>query len=156
MAVYVSNLQERITVDNELIGLLTVMVNSLLTGEGYPEGAEVSLVFVDEDYIRQLNLEYRGIDAPTDVLSFAMEEGEPLAGMPDQEVVLGDVVVSLPAAHSQAEEYGHPFRREVAYLTAHGVLHLLGYDHSTEEERREMRAREEAILAGAGLGRGNK
>jgi probable rRNA maturation factor len=156
VAVYVSNLQERITVNDDLIDFLAALVDRLLAGEGRPEGAEAGLVFVDDEYIRQLNLEYRGIDAPTDVLSFAMEEGEPLAGMPGEEAVLGDVVISLPAAQRQAEEYGHSFAREVAYLTVHGVLHLLGYDHATEAGRREMRDKEEAALAGAGLARGDK
>lgn len=155
MAVYVNNLQEEITVDLELEQLLTALVDSLLVQEGYQTGAEVSLVLVDDQYIHQLNLQYRGIDAPTDVLSFALEDGLPTAAIPGEEPVLGDVVVSLPAARRQAADYGHDFRREVAFLTVHGVLHLLGYDHDTETGRQLMRAREEAALVDVGLTRGD-
>lgn len=155
MVVYVNNLQKEITIDLELEQLLTALVDSVLVQEGYHAGAEVSLVLVDDQYIHQLNLQYRGIDAPTDVLSFALEDGVPMATIPGEELVLGDVVVSLPTAWHQAADYGHDFRREVAYLTVHGVLHLLGYDHDTEVGRQAMRAREEAALVDAGLTRGN-
>jgi len=102
-------------------------------------------VFVDDAYIQGLNQQYRGIDAPTDVLSFAMQEGEPF---PEEgELILGDVVISLETARRQASEYGHSLAREVAYLAVHGVLHLLGYDHGGEDDRRVMRNKEEEILA---------
>lgn len=152
MSVLVSNLQEKVPVDEELNGLVIRVTQEVLHTEGVDPAAEVSLVFVDEDYIQRLNREYRGVDRPTDVLSFALEEGEPMpAG--GGEVLLGDVVVSLPAAQRQSVEYGHSFAREVAFLTVHGVLHLLGYDHQTEEESARMRAREEAVLAQMGLSR---
>lgn len=153
MPVLVSNLQEKIRATDELVRLVEKVVLVVLeSAEGIDSGAEVSLVFVDNDYIHQLNLEYRGIDAPTDVLSFALEEGEPMPDA-DGETILGDVVVSLERAGEQAGEYGHSFQREVAYLTAHGVLHLLGYGHDTEEERLIMRQKEEAALATLDLGR---
>ncbi len=153
MPVLVSNLQEKIRATDELVRLVEKVVLVVLeSAEGIDSGAEVSLVFVDNDYIHQLNLEYRGIDAPTDVLSFALEEGEPMPDA-DGETILGDVVVSLERAEEQAGEYGHSFQREVVYLTAHGVLHLLGYGHDTEEERRIMRQKEEAALAVLDLGR---
>ncbi|MCL6639111.1 MAG: rRNA maturation RNase YbeY, partial [Firmicutes bacterium] len=94
--------------------------------------------------------QYRGVDAPTDVLSFAMEEGEFMPGGEDEGVILGDVVISLQAAERQAKEYGHSFRRELAYLTVHGVLHLLGYDHQSEEDRTLMRRKEEEVLTRLG------
>lgn len=148
----VSNLQEKVPVDEQLHELVVRVAEEVLAVEGIEPAAEVSLVFVDDDYIQQLNRQYRGVDRPTDVLSFALEEGEPVpAG--GGERVLGDVVISLPAARRQGEEYGHGFAREVAFLTAHGVLHLLGHDHQEEEARLRMRAREEEVLARLGLTR---
>jgi probable rRNA maturation factor len=152
MSVLISNLQEKVTVDDDLTGFLAGVAEAVLKSEGYGEEAEVSLVFVDDQYIRSLNFEYRGIDSPTDVLSFAMLEGEAIPGQ-EEELILGDVVVSLQTACRQAEEYGHSFRREAAYLTAHGVLHLLGYDHQDVDGREEMRRKEEEILAGLGITR---
>ena len=145
MSVLVSNLQEKVAVDNNLAEFLAGVTREVIQSEGYGEEAEVSLVFVDDAYIRGLNQQYRGLDNPTDVLSFAMQEGEPVPGE-EEELLLGDVVISLQAAERQALEYGHSFRREAAFLTVHGVLHLLGYDHQAEEERLVMRKKEEDVL----------
>ncbi|MHB1041709.1 MAG: rRNA maturation RNase YbeY [Eubacteriales bacterium] len=152
MPVLVSNLQEKVAVDDEFSSFLSVVAGEVLKEEGYDMESEVGLVFVDEDYIHGLNLQYRGVDAPTDVLSFAMQEGEQ---MPDEgdENILGDVVISLQTALRQAGEYGHSFRREAAYLTVHGVLHLLGYDHQNEQDQAEMRRKEEGILVRLGMSR---
>ncbi|MDQ0286487.1 putative rRNA maturation factor [Desulfofundulus luciae] len=152
MPVLVNNLQEKVPVDERLIDLVVKVAGEALSSAGGPGDAEVSLVFVDDEYIHRLNREYRGVDRPTDVLSFALQEGEP---MPDagEETLLGDVVISLETARRQSEEYGHSFEREVAFLVAHGVLHLLGYDHQTEEGGRAMREKEEAVLGRLGLGR---
>lgn len=144
MPVLVNNLQEEITVDDDLTEFLAGIADKAMAGAGYRRDAEISLVFVDDAYIHQLNLQYRGVDSPTDVLSFAMLEGEPVAG--GDEMILGDVVISVQAARRQAADYGHSFRREVAYLTVHGVLHLLGYDHGEEDEQKIMRAKEEEVL----------
>jgi probable rRNA maturation factor len=153
MPVLVSNLQEKIQADDELVQTVQKVALAVLKfEEGDLQGAEVSVAFVDNDYIHRLNREYRGVDAPTDVLSFALEEGEPMPAA-GGEKILGDVVVSLEQAETQSIEYGHSFLREVAYLTAHGVLHLLGYGHDTEDERRIMRQKEEAALAALALGR---
>jgi probable rRNA maturation factor len=116
--------------------------------------AEVGVTFADDEYIRELNRDYRGIDKATDVLSFALEEGdEPaIAGGPP-ETLLGDIVISLETAVRQAEEYGHSLERELAYLTVHGMLHLVGYDHETEADKEAMRRQEEAILALVGISR---
>ncbi|MEG6520780.1 rRNA maturation RNase YbeY [Desulfotomaculum sp. 1211_IL3151] len=146
MAVLVNNLQEEITVADELLQLVEAVVKESLKSEGYDTDAEVGLIFVDDNYIRSLNAEYRGIDKPTDVLSFALNEGEDMPEDEEAEDLLGDIIISLPTAQRQAEEYGHSFAREVAYLTAHGSLHLLGYDHMTEEDRQVMRQKEEAIM----------
>ncbi len=152
MSVLVSNLQDEVAVDDGLAEFLSGVAEAVLKSEGYGEDAEVSLVLVDDMYIRSLNSEYRGIDSPTDVLSFAMLEGEALPGQ-EEELILGDVVVSVQTARRQADEYGHSFLRETAYLTAHGVLHLLGYDHQEEEGREKMRLKEEEILASLNISR---
>ncbi len=146
MPVLVNNLQEKVTADDDLSELLSGVASKVLAAAGFHNDAEISLVFVDDEYIHELNLQYRGVDSPTDVLSFAMLEGEPCPG-DDEEIILGDVVISLQAAQRQATDYGHSFRREVAYLTVHGVLHLLGFDHVREEEQKIMRAKEEEVLA---------
>ncbi len=110
------------------------------------ENAEVAVTFVDDPYIQQLNREYRGIDRPTDVLSFPMSDDEEEIDIPEMVEMLGDIIVSIPRAEAQAEEYGHSFQRELGFLLVHGFLHLLGYDHHTEEEEREMFMRQEEIL----------
>jgi len=143
--VYVNNLQDQLSAGEDLQALAERVVQEVLVAEGVAKEAEVSVVFVDDEYIRRLNRQYRGVDSPTDVLSFAMLEGEPLAGK-EEELILGDVVVSLPAAQRQSAEYGHSLAREVAYLIVHGMLHLLGYDHQTAEQKQVMRAKEEAVL----------
>jgi len=134
-----------VAVDDSFTGFLTGVAREVLKNEGYGDEAEISLVFVDDAYIQGLNHQYRGIDRPTDVLSFAMQEGVPVPGL-EEEIILGDVVISLQTACRQAGEYGHSFQREAAYLTVHGLLHLVGYDHRDDEERRIMRQKEEAIL----------
>ncbi len=115
---------------------------------------EVSVVLADDEYIHQLNHQYRGKDCPTDVLSFALNEGEEPEIIDGPEVVLlGDIIISLETAARQAEEYGHSLERELAYLTVHGILHLLGYDHMLEDEKKEMRQEEEQILSFLGITR---
>lgn len=152
MAVLISNLQGEVPPGADLEELVEKVVLAILAKEGYPENSEVSILLTDDRYIRELNRDYRGIDSPTDVLSFAQLEGEPMPAQGGEEI-LGDVVISMPAALRQGEEYGHGLRRELAYLTAHGVLHLLGYDHGDEKERAVMREKEENVLAALGLGR---
>ncbi len=153
MAVLISNLREEDPLDPDLESLVERAALAVLEQEGFRQDAEVSVLLADDQYIRELNKQYRGVDKPTDVLSFAQNEGDPMPG-PGEEDLLGDVVISLQTAARQGEEYGHGLRREVAYLTAHGVLHLLGYDHQDEESRSLMREKEEAALARLGLGRG--
>lgn len=145
MPVLVNNLQEKMAVDDSTADFLADAAGKVLRAAGYDEDAEVSLVFVDDEYIHELNHQYRGVDSPTDVLSFAMLEGEPVA-CGKEETILGDVVISLQAVERQAKEYGHSFLREAAYLTIHGVLHLLGYDHMEEDKRKIMRQKEEEII----------
>lgn len=117
---------------------------------GLPEGSEISILLCDNEHIHGLNKEYRNIDRPTDVLSFALNEGDEEMGEEEQ-LLLGDIVISLERTAEQAEEYGHSFTRELAYLTTHGMLHILGYDHMTEEDKKEMRHEEEIILQELGI-----
>ena len=119
-----------------------------------PEEAEVSLMLVDDQRIHSLNLEYRGVDRPTDVLSFALqEESEEEPDSDYEDDMLGDIVISAERAREQAEEYGHSFEREIVYLAVHGTLHLLGYDHEEEKDKQEMRSKEEEVMARLGLER---
>ena len=110
---------------------------------------ELSVVLCDNAHIHKLNKEYRSIDRPTDVLSFALNEGDDKFGE-EESHLLGDLIISLERTAEQAEEYGHPFERELAYLTVHGCLHILGYDHMTDEDKKEMRTEEEFILGKLG------
>ena len=110
---------------------------------------ELSVVLCDNAHIHKLNKEYRSIDRPTDVLSFALNEGDDEFGE-EESHLLGDLIISLERTAEQAEEYGHPFERELAYLTVHGCLHILGYDHMTDEDKKEMRTEEEFILGKLG------
>ncbi len=130
------------------VELLERVVERALAAEGLGGPVELTLVITDDEEIRQLNATYRGVDQTTDVLSFPLEDpgGPTFPAPPGQPRHLGDVVISHPKASSQATEYGHSVRRELAYLTAHGTLHLLGYDHETEADRQAMREREEAAL----------
>ncbi len=126
-----------------------------LDHEGFFNNAEVSVTFTDNEGIRKLNAEYRNIDKPTDVLSFPLTDFEGGEEPPaDEEVAsLGDIVISLERAREQANEFGHSFEREVAFLTVHSMLHLLGYDHvNSEEEDKEMRKKQKQILISMGLG----
>jgi len=111
--------------------------------------AWLSAMVVDDDMIHSLNRDFRGVDRPTDVLSFPMDEGEEVAAAPDG--FLGDIVISLPRAQAQAEEYGHPLLREISFLTIHATLHLLGYDHMDEEAATDMFKRQEEILTQMGV-----
>jgi len=118
--------------------------------------SEVSVTFVTNEMIRDINREYRGKDQPTDVISFAMEElgeGETaIIGSPEPRM-LGDIIISLDRTREQAADYGHSFERELGFLAVHGFLHLLGYDHMTEEDEKKMFSRQEEILVSLGITR---
>ena len=111
---------------------------------------EISVTFVDMEEIHQLNMDYRQVDSPTDVLSFP--QFDDLNDLPEEgEIALGDVVICEQKAREQAEEFGHSFEREIIYLFVHSVLHLLGYDHMDEDEKKIMRRAEEAVMEQLGL-----
>ncbi|MCJ8011416.1 rRNA maturation RNase YbeY [Paenibacillus sp. KQZ6P-2] len=158
-----NNEQEELAISEELISLLELVLQKAGEAEGVKDG-EVALTFVDDKQIHELNKEYRGIDRPTDVLSFAMneftdeeldivyelEEDEELQDMPD---MLGDIIISVNRAQAQSEDYGHSLEREIGFLFVHGFLHLLGYDHQDKESEAEMMGKQEAVLAEARLSR---
>ena len=118
------------------------------------ENGEVSVTLTNNEYIHTLNKQYRGIDRPTDVLSFALNESEEpdVEDGPDVNV-LGDLVISVERAKEQAADYGHSVKREIAFLTVHGMLHLLGYDHMAEEDRIEMEAEQRFVMEKLGIPR---
>ncbi len=133
----------------------TIVLDSLRY-EGFDENCEVSISIVDNAEIQQINKQFRNIDRPTDVLSFPMltfAENEIIERNENGEIVLGDIIISLEKAKEQAEEYGHSLKREIAFLTAHSMLHLLGYDHIEPEEEKEMFAKQKEILETAGIPR---
>ena len=136
--------------------LIQTAAEAALTYEAFPQDAEIEVLFASLDEIRQINAEQRNIDRPTDVLSFPMEE-DPFNAEPDPEsgaVFLGSMVLCIDKAKAQAEEYGHSLEREIAFLTVHSILHLLGYDHELgEEEEKEMFFRQEEVLKEMGLTR---
>ena len=117
---------------------------------GLGPNAESSILLCHNEYIHELNKQYRDIDRPTDVLSFALNEGEEDGYDGPDTALLGDIVISLDKVQEQADEYGHSFERELAYLTIHGMLHILGYDHMEPDDKAEMRKEEEFILTRLG------
>ena len=122
---------------------LRTLAQQLLQAEGRGEDTEVSILLTDDEYIRILNRDYREIDAPTDVLSFSQVEGEEIAGDGN---LLGDIVISVETAQRQAKEQGHSLEEEMRMLLAHGLLHLLGYDHAEPDDERVMFERQAELL----------
>ena len=150
LKIYFENGQEKETVTYQLQMLVRRSVLATLAYEGVEGHSEVSVTFTDNDGIRDLNARFRGIDAPTDVLSFPLFEEGP--GGAEFGHMLGDIVLSLEKCRAQAEEFGHSFARECAFLTVHSTLHLLGYDHEiSEEDDRIMRQKQTNIVNSLGL-----
>jgi len=135
-------------VDEEMLRRVTA---EALRHEGIEGEIALSVVITDEGTVQELNREFRNVDAPTDVLAFGTGEESDFVTDTEEPAYLGDVIISYPRAVVQAEEYGHSINRELALLTVHGVLHLLGYDHVDEVERTEMWARQNEILESLGL-----
>ncbi len=135
---------------------LTNLLNQAAVMEDIPDETELSVTFVTNERIHEINKQYRNKDTPTDVISFAMEEmgeGELEITGDDLPRILGDIIISAEIAKNQAEEYGHSFLRELGFLTVHGFLHLLGYDHMNEQEEKKMFSRQDEILNEYGLTR---
>ena len=154
--IYINNDQNLIPVTEEYKKIIKKTVNAALRHEKAAFSAEVSVTFTDNEKIHELNLAHRGKDSATDVLSFPLFEKEslPKDGGEQEYVPIGDVVISLEKARSQAEEYGHSFEREIAFLTVHSILHLVGYDHEvSEEDEKYMNDTCEKVLEKLGLTR---
>ena len=155
------NEQDKVIITDELVDKIRTCLESALESEEFTDNAEISLTFTDNDAIRELNLESRGKDSATDVLSFPMLEQDDDGTLIiydediiDGNVLLGDIVISAERAAEQAEEYGHTLTREMCFLSVHSVLHLLGYDHerSSDEEKIQFEKQEE-ILSSLGITR---
>lgn len=149
MLITLENDQDKILIDDALKSRLVAGLNAAARLHGLTEQTEVDITIVDDEEIHRLNREYRDVDRPTDVLSFALDEGgedEPELLDAPEEHLLGDIIISVETAQRQGEEFGHGLTREVVYLAVHGLLHLLGYDHMTEEDKVIMRAKEEEAL----------
>lgn len=145
MEICVTNEQDTIRAD-ALVPLVQQAVAAALAAAGVSEPCEVSVTFVDNASIRQLNAAYRQKDMPTDVLSFPQGDDDFASGIPELNRVLGDIVISLERAWEQSQDYGHSMERETAFLTVHGLLHLLGYDHEDGLSRCRMREMEECVM----------
>ena len=152
--IYFENSQDKTEITYKLKRLVRLSVEATLAYEGYKNSCEVSVTFTDDEGIRKLNNSFRNIDSATDVLSFPLFDYEGSDEPPVDELqnMLGDIVISLERATAQAEEYGHSFEREVAFLCVHSMLHLLGYDHvNSEDEELDMRRRQTAVMEMLGL-----
>lgn len=153
MKVIISNYPEELSFPAEIEENVRAAAEKV--GELYGvENGEVSVMLTNNDYIHQLNRKYRQIDRPTDVLSFALNESEEpdIENGPDINV-LGDIILSVERAEEQAADYGHSLRREIAFLTVHGMLHLLGYDHMEEADRLEMEKEQRYVMEQLGISR---
>ncbi len=124
---------------------IAALARRVLAAEQVRAPAELSIAITEDTTVRELNRRYRGVDAPTDVLSFASGEAD-FVVPPGRARQLGEIVISHQTARRQAEDAGHPVETELAHLLVHGILHLLGHDHESPAEARSMRAREEALL----------
>lgn len=151
--VIIVNRQKEVKIPTGIRMLIRRCCNSVLRMEKFQGSVEVSVTMVDNSYIQGLNKQYRNKDVPTDVLSFPMVKDGKYEIDPDTGAqILGDIVISMEKVLEQSELYGHSFRREVTYLVAHGMLHLLGYDHENGGiEKRRMREKEDQVLDSLGF-----
>ena len=153
LKIYFENNQDKENVTYKMKMLIRRAIAATLEYEGVDEDCEVSITFCDNEKIRELNKKFRNIDRATDVLSFPLFDDEGLGGfVPNIDCILGDIVISLQKARAQAEEFGHSYERETAFLAVHSVLHLLGYDHETgEADELDMRKRQSDVMEKIGL-----
>ena len=141
MEIYYDDRQDDIKITDEIKNLIEKSIAAVLKVENLHENVEVSVSFVGDEEIRDLNRDYRGVDKSTDVLSFPMDDEFIIVSR-----ILGDVIINTRKVMEQAEELGHSEERELSYLTVHSILHLLGYDHMEDEDKKEMREREKLAM----------
>lgn len=149
MIINFENDQDKIVLSEYMEKRLHDGLNAVARLHGLTDMTEVDITIVDDAEIHTLNRDYRNVDRPTDVLSFALDEGEeeePELLDGPEEHLLGDIIISAETAQRQGEEFGHGLEREIVYLAVHGLLHLLGYDHMTDADKKVMRAKEEEAL----------
>ena len=146
MEYYIDNRVPDFHIDKELEQLIKNVILECINIEGIDSDVEVSLSFVDNKEIKELNKTYRNIDESTDVLSFPMEQ-DILVPMP----LLGDIIISVEKAKEQSLEFGHSLTREISYLVAHSMYHLMGYDHMEQDEKSEMRIKEKLVMKNLGI-----
>ena len=150
--VIISNSQKEVKIPTGLRMLVRRCCNAVLRMKNFQGAAEVSVTFANNEQIHELNKMHRNVDAPTDVLSFPMgEDGKYDIDPATNAKILGDIVISMEKAVEQADRFGHTLQREVGYLTAHSMLHLLGYDHEEPLEKVHMREKEELVMTQLGL-----
>ncbi len=150
-----SNIEIFVNVDEKIKELETVkkVLKSAVKKENL-DNVSFNVIIVDNEYIHELNKNYRNIDRETDVITFALEDEDTII-LPDSERILGDIYISIDKARSQAEEYGHSLLRELSFLAVHGFYHLLGYDHMTPEDEKVMFTKQEEVLEEYGITREN-
>ncbi len=153
--IFLSDEQEKLTPPEDMEQLIELCTRAALEEEQIEEDAQVSVTLVDNEAIREINNEHRGIDKATDVLSFPLGDEDSFDTDPETgAILLGDIVISLERAKEQAEEYGHSFRREVAFLITHSLFHLLGYDHvDSVEDEKLMFGKQDKVLDKLGITR---
>ena len=149
MELLVDNRQHKYEIEERLILSLERAASLCLAYEGWNLDYEISLSLVDDDEIKELNKIYRGINCPTDVLSFPLVDENQIIDI--EEKLLGDIVISVERVVLQAKKYNHSFEREMIFLLVHSMFHLMGYDHDTKESAKDMRAREKAVLSSLNL-----
>ena len=136
--IYFDNRQDLIKIDEEIEKIVEKSIEAALKEIDFTDDYEVSVSFVGDEEIHELNRDYRGVDRTTDVLSFPMDD--------EFTNMLGDIVININKVIEQAKEYGHSEKREISYLTVHSSLHLMGFDHEEEEDKKEMRAVEDRVM----------
>ena len=150
--IYTRDKTEKRAFTPALRALVKRAVNATLDYEEFPRLCEVSVTFVDEEEIKELNRVFRDKDSVTDVLSFpTLDDESEIVPFDDEAIALGDIIICETRCREQAEEFGHSLEREVAYLAIHSALHLLGYDHMNEDDERDMTRRQDEIVSGVRL-----
>jgi len=147
MRVLIDNRQLKINIDDKIESAINESIKACLQVENRDLNYEVSVSFVDNDEIKQLNKEYRNVDKPTDVLSFPLDDYD----FNTKHYILGDIIISTDKVIEQATEFGHSILREIIYLTVHSMFHLLGYDHMNDDDKKIMREKEKIALKEIGV-----